>query len=95
MKMVVSAILVALFCAACNATTASIPVERADASVRKFCPAFRKGPFVQDSARTYGSEQVTTFQNGSRFNCRCLVKDSSESPRCNQVRKFVLGDIEG
>jgi hypothetical protein len=96
MKNTISAAVLALLCAACvPGTTASIAVSRAEAPVRQFCPAFRAGAFSQDSARTYGAEQVTTFQNGSRFNCLCVVKSSADAPRCSQVRRFVLGNIEG
>jgi hypothetical protein len=76
-------------------TTASIPVARAEVSIRQACPAFRSGEFARDSSRTYGVEQITTFQNGSPFNCRCVVKTEGATPRCQQVRRFVLGDIEG
>jgi hypothetical protein len=87
---------VAVLAAGCNSsgTTASIAVDRADGPVRKACPAFRKGEFAPDSSRTYGVEQITTFQNGSAFNCRCVVKASDATPNCQQVRRFVLGDIE-
>jgi hypothetical protein len=83
-----------LLCGACTATTSGIATDRAEISVRKSCPAFKTGLFQQDSARTYGNEQITTFQNGSRFNCRCLANQLTASPSCQQVRRFVLGNIE-
>ncbi|MGL4636054.1 MAG: hypothetical protein ACRCWF_08745 [Beijerinckiaceae bacterium] len=94
MKNVLGAMIVALLVSACTTTTSGIATSRADAQVRQFCPAFKTGAFSQDSARTYGAEQVTTFQNGSKFNCRCIAKALDQAPSCQQVRRFVLGNIE-
>jgi hypothetical protein len=85
----------ALACAACNASTQSIQPDRAETPVRKSCAAFKTGSFSSDSARSYGTEQITTFKNASQFNCRCVVKSAEQAPVCQQVRRFVLGDIEG
>jgi hypothetical protein len=95
-KKILCALFVAVLAGACNSSgnTASIAVERAEAPVRKACPSFRNGEFSRDSSRTYGTEQITTFQNGSAFNCRCVVKVADATPKCQQVRRFVLGDIE-
>jgi hypothetical protein len=84
----------ALACASCNASTQSIQADRAEVSVRKACPAFKTGAFTSDSSRSYGSEQITTFKNASKLNCRCVVKSADQTPSCKQVRRFVLGDIE-
>ncbi len=78
----------ALLCASCNSTTSGISESRADPQVRKACPAFRMGGFSSASARTYGTEQVTIFKNGSRFECRCIVKSAEGLPVCNQTRSF-------
>jgi hypothetical protein len=94
MKTPFLALALLLLCGACTATTSGIAPDRADVSVRKSCPAFKSGPFTQDSARTYGDEQITTFKNGSRFNCRCLATQRDAMPACQQVRRFVLGNIE-
>ncbi|MGL4575708.1 MAG: hypothetical protein ACRCV9_13075 [Burkholderiaceae bacterium] len=83
----------ALLLGACNQTTASISVDRADASVRRFCPAFRVGVYTNDASRTYGTEQITTYRNESRFNCRCVVKTVNDKPACAQVKRFTLGDL--
>jgi hypothetical protein len=85
----------ALACAACNTTTQSISSERAEAPVRASCPAFKAGAFSPDASRSYGSETITTFKNESAFHCRCVVKTADQAPVCNQVRRFVLGVIEG
>ncbi len=86
---------IGLLVAACTPeTTASIDIARADSVVRKACPAFREGTFAPDASRTYGAEQITNFQNGSRFTCRCVVKDSSTAPSCAQVAKFGPVRIE-
>ena len=96
MKLLLSAFAIALFGAACTPdTTASIAIARAEAPVRQFCPAFKTGDFSKDSARSYGTEQITTFQNGSPFNCRCIVKSANQTPSCSQVRRFSLGVLEG
>jgi hypothetical protein len=87
MRYVVSAAF-ALLVAGCVDTTASIDIARVESPVRKACPAFRDGPFTPDAARTYGGEQITNFQNGSRFTCRCVVRDSSSAPACAQVARF-------
>jgi starvation-inducible outer membrane lipoprotein len=87
-------IVIAMLVAACTTTTSAIDTQRADAFVRQSCPAFKTGVFKQDSARTYGTEQVTTFQNGSSFNCRCIAKAADQALSCQQVRRFVLGNIE-
>lgn len=82
----------ALLVSACSPeTTASIDIARAESPIRKACPAFRTGDFKPDAARTYGSEQITNFQNGSRFTCRCVVRNASSAPSCAQVAK--LGPI--
>jgi hypothetical protein len=94
MKSILAALVFALLCGACTTTTSGISTDRAEVSVRKFCPAFKTGAFTSDSARTYGNEQITTFQNGSRFNCRCLASQRDATPSCQQVRRFVLGNIE-
>ena len=95
-KLLLPAFAVALLCSACvPETTASIAIARAEAPVRQFCPAFKTGDFSKDSARSYGTEQITTFQNGSPFNCRCIVKSVDQTPSCSQVRRFSLGVIEG
>jgi hypothetical protein len=86
---------VALLVSACvPETTASIDIARADSPVRSFCPAFRSGAFAPDAARTYGSEQITNFQNGSRFTCRCVVKDAGSAPSCAQVARLGPVRIE-
>ncbi len=90
--MSVAALLLA--CAACSNSTGSIQTDRAEAPVRQFCPAFRTGPFSLDASRSYGAEIITTFRNESRFNCRCVVKSAAQAPNCQQVRRFVLGNIE-
>jgi hypothetical protein len=78
----------ALLLAACTPeTTASIDVLRAESPIRKSCPAFRAGGFTADAARTYGAEQITNFSNGSRFTCRCVVKDAGQTPSCAQVAR--------
>jgi hypothetical protein len=84
----------ALLTAACTSTTSGIEMVVAESSVRQFCPAFKKGDFAQDSARTYGSEQITTYRNQSKFNCRCVSREINSTPRCKQVVRFVLGNIE-
>jgi hypothetical protein len=85
----------AILCASCNAThTASISETLAEAPVRMSCPAFRAGPFVPEAARSYGSEQITTFRNDTNFHCRCIAKASGQAPTCSQVRRFTLGRIE-
>jgi hypothetical protein len=95
MKYAVFATALALLLSACvPETTASIDIARAEAPVRKFCPAFRSGAFTADAARTYGSEQITNFQNGSRFTCRCVSKGSGAAPTCDQVAKFGPIKIE-
>ncbi len=83
-----------LLCAACQTATTSISESRAEASIRKFCPAFRSGPFAVDGARTYGTEQITTFKNASTFHCRCIARSAEQEPKCSQVRRFTLGNIE-
>ena len=94
-KRLLAAASLALLCASCNAThTASISETRAEAPVRRFCPAFRTGPFVAEGARSYGAEQITTFRNDSSFHCRCIAKAADQAPTCNQVRRFSLGRIE-
>jgi hypothetical protein len=88
--------MIALLISACvPEATANINIVRAEAPVRKSCPAFKTGSFSSDSARSYGSEQITTFKNETKFNCRCVVKSAEQAPVCQQVRRFVLGDIEG
>ena len=87
-KNLICAAALALLCASCNSTTASISETRAEAPVRKACPAFRTGNFTSAAARTYGAEQITTFQNSSNFQCRCIVKSVDQPPVCNQVRPF-------
>ncbi len=94
MKHFVFVTALALACAACNTSTQGIQTSRAETSIRKACPAFKTGPFSNDAARSYGSEQITTFRNDSKFNCRCVVKSAEQAPVCQQVRRFVLGDIE-
>jgi hypothetical protein len=90
-----AAVTLAAVAAACTqTTTASIPIERVEAQVRQFCPAFRQGEFSVDSARTYGGEQVTTYKNGSTANCRCIARDSTSSATCKQVRRFTLGNLD-
>jgi hypothetical protein len=84
----------AILCASCNTTTATISETRAEASIRKACPAFRTGSFTTAVGRTYGAEQITTFQNASRFQCRCLAKSESEVPTCNQVRPFSASQLQ-
>jgi hypothetical protein len=80
---------VALLVAACTPeTTASIDIARADSVVRTSCPAFRQGAFAPEASRTYGTEQITNFRNGSRFACRCVVKDAGSAPACAQVAAF-------
>jgi hypothetical protein len=80
----------ALLCGACVSSTSSIDISRAEEPIRQFCPAFKSGSFSPDSSRTYGSEQVSTFQNGSPFNCRCLVKAQDQTPSCQQVRRLLV-----
>jgi membrane-bound lytic murein transglycosylase B len=88
-KNLICAAALALLCASCNSiTTASISESRAEAPIRQACPAFRSGIFTSAAARTYGAEQITTFQNGSNFQCRCIVKSADQAPVCNQVRPF-------
>jgi hypothetical protein len=77
-----------------SSNTASIATSSVEPQVRQFCPAFKRGEFETDSARSYGSERVTTFQNGSRFNCRCFIRTAGSSPTCSQVRRFTLGNID-
>lgn len=83
-----------LLCVACQSATTSISESRAEASVRQSCPAFRSGPFSVDGARSYGTEQITTFKNASTFNCRCIARSAEQEPKCSQVRRFTLGNIE-
>lgn len=94
MKRLFAAAALALLCASCNASTAGISETRAETPVRQACPAFRRGVFMAEGARTYGSEQITTFRNDSAFHCRCIVKSESETPSCSQVRRFSLGRID-
>jgi hypothetical protein len=89
-----AAFAVAALCTACNTTTASISTSRAEAPIRQFCPAFRSGEFAAEGARTYGTEQITTFRNASNFHCRCIVKSAGAAPVCQQVRRFSLGRID-
>jgi hypothetical protein len=84
----------ALLCVSCNATTTAISETRAEASIRKACPAFRSGSFTTAAGRTYGTEQITTFQNASRFQCRCLAKSQNEVPVCTQVRPFSASQLQ-
>ncbi|MGL4242564.1 MAG: hypothetical protein ACRCTI_15750 [Beijerinckiaceae bacterium] len=88
MKHVLAAALALLLAACVSDTTASIDAARAEAPVRQSCPAFRSGAFTADAARTSGAEQITNFQNGSRFTCRCVAKSQSVAPSCQQVAKF-------
>jgi hypothetical protein len=90
MKFILGAAL-ALLVAGCVETTASIDTARAESPIRKSCPAFREGSFAASAARTYGSEQITNFSNGSRFTCRCVVKGAGLTPTCAQVAR--LGPI--
>jgi hypothetical protein len=94
MRYPVAAALALLVSACVPETTASIDIARADSPVRLACPAFRNGPFKADAARTYGSEQITNFQNGSRFSCRCVVKEIGRSPACAQVARYGPVRIE-
>jgi hypothetical protein len=87
-KNLICASALALMCVSCNSTTASISETRAEAPIRQACPAFRSGSFTSAAARTYGAEQITTFQNSSNFQCRCIVKSADQPPVCNQVRPF-------
>jgi hypothetical protein len=80
----------ALLCGACVSSTSSIDINLVEAPIRQFCPAFKFGAFSPDSARTYGAEQVSTYQNGSPFNCRCLVKGAGQTPSCQQVRRLLV-----
>jgi hypothetical protein len=84
----------ALFCTSCNSTTSSISEARAEAPIRQACPAFRTGNFSSAAARTYGAEQITTFQNGSNFQCRCIAKTADQLPVCNQVRPFSAAILQ-
>jgi hypothetical protein len=80
---------IALLLSACvPETTASIDLARAESPVRASCPAFRNGLFAADAARTYGVEQITNFQNSSRFTCRCVAKGAGAAPSCVQVTKY-------
>lgn len=95
MKRFICASAIAIFAASCTMTnTASISETRAEASVRRSCPAFRAGSFAAEGARSYGSEQITTFRNETNFHCRCIAKAPDEAPNCSQVRRFALGRIE-
>jgi hypothetical protein len=87
-KNLICATALALFCASCHSTTASIGESRAEAPIRLACPAFRSGSFTSAAARTYGAEQITTFQNSSNFQCLCIVKSADQRPVCNQIRPF-------
>jgi hypothetical protein len=93
MRILIGFALAALLAACTQTTTSSIPVERVEAQVRQACPAFRQGTYSVDSARSYGSEQATTFKNESNFNCRCIARDAASAPTCRQVRRFVLGTL--
>jgi hypothetical protein len=85
----------ALLLASCNSlTTSSISDSRAEAPIRKACPAFKVGGFSAEGARTYGGEQITTFRNETNFHCRCIAKAADQAPSCSQVRRFSLGNIE-
>jgi hypothetical protein len=88
MKYAFAAALGLLVSACTPVTTSSIDVARVESPIRQSCPAFRQGSFAPDAARTYGTEQITNFQNGSRFTCRCVVRDASSAPSCAQVTKF-------
>lgn len=91
MKYAFAAALALLVSACSSTTTTSIDVSRAEAVVRKACPAFRSGSFAADAARTYGTEQITNFGNGSRFTCRCVAKDSGAAPSCSQFVRHGTG----
>jgi hypothetical protein len=94
-KRLLVAAALALLLTSCNSlTTASISETRAEAPVRKACPAFRVGEFTAEGARSYGGEQITTFRNDTNFHCRCIAKAADQAPSCNQVRRFSLGNIE-
>jgi hypothetical protein len=85
----------ALLAASCNNTfTQGISESRAEAPIRRFCPAFRNGSFAADMSRSYGAEQITTFRNETSFHCRCIAKTADEAPVCSQVRRFSLGRVE-
>jgi hypothetical protein len=94
MKYAIPAALALLLAACVPQTTASIDIARAEAPVRQFCPAFRTGTFQADAARSYGGEQITNFQNGSRFTCRCVSKEPGQVPRCDQVARFGAIRVE-
>jgi hypothetical protein len=94
MKYAFAAALALLVSACVPETTASIDIVRAETPVRKFCPAFRSGPFAADAARTYGDEQITNFTNASTFACRCVAKDAGGAPACQQVRRYNAVRIE-
>jgi hypothetical protein len=94
MKKIFLTVVLVVMCAACTTTTTGIDLTLAETPVRQSCPAFKSGSFAEDSARTYGKEQITTFRNESRFNCRCISREINSAPACQQVRRFVLGNIE-
>ncbi len=94
MKYAFAAALALLASACVSDTTASIDTARAEAPIRKFCPAFRTGAFTADAARTYGTEQITNFRNGSRFSCRCVSKGPGLTPTCDQVASYGPVRIE-
>jgi hypothetical protein len=94
MKYAYAAALALLVSACVPETTASIDIARAEAPVRKYCPAFRGGPFAADAARTYGAEQITNFTNASAFSCRCVAKEAGAAPSCEQVRRYSAIRLE-
>jgi uncharacterized lipoprotein YajG len=94
MKLLISAAAVLLLAACMPETTASIAINRAEAPVRQFCPAFRAGTFAVQSSRTYGAEQITMFENGSGVACRCTVSNATDTPRCAQVARSRIIRLE-
>jgi hypothetical protein len=94
MKLLTSAAAGLLLAACMPETTASIAINRAEAPVRQFCPAFRAGTFAVQSSRTYGAEQITMFENGSGVACRCVVSNATDTPRCAQVARSRVIRIE-
>jgi hypothetical protein len=95
MKLPIAALFALLLAACMPESTASISINRAEAPVRQFCPAFRSGGAITvQSSRTYGSEQITMFDNGSGVACRCTVSSATDTPRCAQVARSRVIRIE-